>query len=105
VDEQAVLDHAQGRLDRPGQGLQVAVGDGAVEQVMALVGDDRAAVGGAAQLGRGQQLQEAPAGGRPGEPDDLHRQGPGGAEAVDQLGGLGHDHHVAGRGQDELLAQ
>jgi hypothetical protein len=74
-------------------------GDGAVQEVVvALVGDHRKAAGGAAEGRRGDQVEDAAAGRGPGEPDDLHRQGPGGAEAVDQLGGLGDDHHRAGGG-------
>ena len=65
----------------------------------------RGPVGGAAEGGGGDQVEEAAAGGGPGEPDDLDREGPGGAEAVDQLGGLGDDHDVAGGGQDQLLAE
>src|SRR4029450_9748797 len=89
VGEQAVLDHAEGGLDGGGQGGQVAVGDGAVEQVVALVGDEREAVGGAAEGGRGDQVEEAAEGGGPAEADDLDREGPGGAEGADELGGVG----------------
>ena len=63
------------------------------------------AVGGAAEGGRGDQVEEAAAGGGPGEPDDLDRQGLGGAEVGDELGGLGDDHHVTGGGDHQLLAE
>src|SRR4029453_11537898 len=86
VGEEAVLGHPEGGLDGGGQGSQVAGGEPAVEEVVALVGDHRGVVGGAAQGGGGEQVQQAAPRGRPGEPDGLHPKGPGGPPAADQRG-------------------
>ena len=57
------------------------------------------------RVAEGSRSRRRRAGGGPGEADDLDGQGPGGAEAGDQLGGLGDDHDVTGGGQDQLLAE
>ena len=59
VGEQAVLDHAEGRLEGGGQGGEVGGGEGAVEEVVALVGDERGTVGGRAEGGAGEQMRGA----------------------------------------------
>src|SRR5215208_3345971 len=106
VGEQAVLDHAEGGLEGGGQGGEVGGGEGAVEEVVALVGDERGTVGGGGEGGgAGARVGAGGAGGGPGEPDALDRQGLGGAEVGDELGGLGDDHHVTGGGENKLLAE
>ena len=100
-------------LQRRGERLGVADrAKGAIENVMAAVGDeDRAArrARGAVRSGRGNQesARRARYGARvarEAERDDLDRQGEG-AEPRDKFGGVGDDDHALGGGGDDFLAQ
>ena len=87
VEKEAVLDHAESGLESGGEKAEVGGKEGAVEKVVALVGDDGGRAGEEAEGGGGEEVEEAAAGAGSREPDDLDRQGLGGAEVVDQLGG------------------
>jgi hypothetical protein len=62
-EEEAMVDHAQCRLQGGGDRLEVAGREGAVEGVAALVGDERGPVGGVTEGGLWHQVEEAAAGG------------------------------------------